>query len=117
MSDEETGESVTVSHAGDARFTLAAERTALAWLRTALGLLVAGVAVLHLVDPAGGFSGRVPLGNALLVLGSLTAVVGTMRWLKVRRALHDGGDLPGPLPIIALTGMFVAVSIAFVIWS
>ena len=34
----------------DIRFTLANERTFLAWLRTAIGLIAAGVAVFHFLD-------------------------------------------------------------------
>ena len=45
----------------DYRFTLANERTFLAWVRTSLGLLAAGVAVRQLVEPFGIEGGRTTL--------------------------------------------------------
>lgn len=100
----------------DARFTLAAERTALAWLRTALGLIAAGIAVLHLLDPFGQPASRTTLGVSLLVIGALTAVIGLARWRAVDRALHQGGPLPGPWPILILGALIVLASLGFVVW-
>ena len=37
----------------DIRFSLANERTFLAWVRTAIGLVAAGVAIFHLIDESG----------------------------------------------------------------
>lgn len=100
----------------DARFTLAAERTALAWIRTALGLIAAGIAVLHLLGPFGEPAARTTLGISLLVIGALTAVIGLARWRAVDRALQRGGPLPGPWPVLALGALIVLASIGFIIW-
>lgn len=100
----------------DARFTLAAERTALAWLRTALGLIAAGIAVLHLLGSFGEPAARTALGISLLLIGALTAVIGLTRWRAVDRALHRGGPLPGPWPVLALGALIVLASFGFVIW-
>ncbi|MCK0438943.1 DUF202 domain-containing protein [Gordonia alkaliphila] len=101
----------------DARFTLASERTMLAWLRTALGLIAAGVAVLHLLEPMGQSGTRTGLGIALLIVGAATAIVGALRWYEIDRALKLGGPLPGPWPIWALTGLIVVVAIGFAFWT
>lgn len=101
----------------DARFTLAAERTMLAWLRLSLGLIAAGVAVLHLLDPWGSPAARTILGVTLLAIGALTSIIGVLRWNEVNRALDRGGPLPGSWPIWALTGLIVAAAIGFAVWT
>jgi putative membrane protein len=62
----------------DYRFTVANERTFVAWIRTALALIAGGVAVVHLV-PAFGIPG---VRHALRVL--LTAGGGLLAALAVR---------------------------------
>ncbi len=101
----------------DARFTLASERTMLAWLRLSLGLIAAGVAVLHLLEPWGNPAARNALGITLLAIGALTSIIGVLRWHEVNRALHRGGPLPGPWPIWALTVLMVAAAIGFAVWT
>lgn len=101
----------------DARFTLASERTMLAWLRLALGLIAAGVAVLHLLEPWGDAAARQTLGISLLAIGALTAVIGVLRWHEIDRALQRGGPLPGPWPIWTLTGLVVLAAFGFALWS
>lgn len=101
----------------DARFTLASERTMLAWLRTALGLIAAGVAVLHLLDPFGDTGARTALGITLLAVGAFTAIVGVLRWHEIDRALKRGGALPGPWPIWLLTAVIVVIAVGFAVWN
>ena len=64
----------------DVRFLLANERTFLAWQRTAVGLVAAALAVLHLFEPTPTMKG---LGLLLLATAVLAAVGG---WLRYRRA-------------------------------
>ncbi|GEE01729.1 hypothetical protein nbrc107696_21750 [Gordonia spumicola] len=99
----------------DARFTLAAERTLLAWLRTALGLLAAGVAVLHVVGQFSSPALQTTLGVVLVLLGGLTAALGAWRWQRVTRALADGGPMPGPAAIWAVVGVFIVLAVAFAV--
>ncbi|WP_072803962.1 YidH family protein [Rhodococcoides yunnanense] len=78
----------------DERFTLASERTFLAWMRTALGLLAGGIAIVHLVP---GFSTgwvRTALGLILILMAGAAAVIGLRRWLQVRHALERGAPMP-----------------------
>src|ERR1700689_820868 len=59
----------------DPRFTLANERTFLAWSRTALALIAAGLGIVQLLPPFRGVPlGRHLVGVPLIVLGAVTAV-------------------------------------------
>lgn len=99
----------------DYRFTLANERTFLAWIRTALALIAGGVAVVQLV-PALSIPGvRHALGTALTVAGAVLAVLAVRRWRKVQEAMHDGVELPRSWMPILLGGAIVALTIALIV--
>jgi putative membrane protein len=92
----------------DYRFTLANERTFLAWERTALGLLAASVAVVQLVPELTIPGARHILGVLLAVLATLTAGVGLLRWQQVDRAIRSGMPLPRqPTPAYLAVGLVV----------
>jgi putative membrane protein len=92
----------------DYRFTLANERTFLAWQRTALGLLAASVAVVQLLPELGVPGARHVLGALLAVLATLTAGVGLRRWQQVDRAIRRGMPLPRhPTPGYLGVGLIV----------
>ncbi|NUU26153.1 MAG: DUF202 domain-containing protein, partial [Streptomycetaceae bacterium] len=57
----------------DYRFTLANERTFLAWIRTALSLLAGGVAVVQFLPDLGPRPQRLVLGFVLIAIASLLA--------------------------------------------
>src|SRR5690348_13370615 len=79
----------------DARFTLANERTFLAWNRTALALVVAGLGIVQLLPPFPGVPiGRHLLGVPLIVLGAVLAIVAYGEWVRNQRALRRGDPLP-----------------------
>lgn len=92
----------------DYRFTLANERTFLAWLRTSLALVAVGVAVVQLV-PEFGFTGaRHIIGVALAALGVAVSVGSLVRWYRVQRAMQCEEDLP-PTRMPLLLGAALAV--------
>lgn len=78
----------------DYRFTLANERTFLAWIRTALALIAAGAAVTTLLPQLGEKGARAALGLALLALGTTVAAGSYRRWEAIERALRLGLSLP-----------------------
>lgn len=78
----------------DYRFTLANERTFLAWQRTSLGLLAAAVALVQLVPELAIPGSRRALGILLAVLAILTSGMGLLRWQQADRAMRRGLPLP-----------------------
>ena len=102
----------------DARFTFANERTFLAWSRTALALVVAGLGIVQLLPPFPGVPvGRHLLGVPLIVLGAVLAVVAYGEWVRNQRALRRGEPLPrSVMPwILAATIAGMAVVSAIVL--
>ena len=101
----------------DPRYTLANERTFLAWVRTALAMLAGGVALraigLPENDAARGF-----LAVLLVLLGGLLTVLALVRWTRVERAMRAGEPLPafslGYLltAAVVLGAVLLAVSLA-----
>src|SRR5580698_11295113 len=96
----------------DARYTFANERTFLAWTRTGLAFIVAGLGIVQLLPPFPGVPwGRHLLGVPLIVLGAVIAVVGYFQWTANQRALRRGQPLrrsPVP-PILAVAITFLAI--------
>jgi putative membrane protein len=74
----------------DYRFTLANERTFLAYERTAIGLVAAAVATLHLLQ---GWTYQL-LGVLLLAAGAVAAIGGYARFRRVDAAIAAGRPLP-----------------------
>ncbi|GLU47257.1 YidH family protein [Nocardiopsis ansamitocini] len=90
----------------DYRFTLANERTFLAWIRTALALIAGAVAVLHLVPLEWNTSLQLTLGLALAGLAVVITAYAPLRWLRVQRAMRMDRPLPtSPLPLITAVGV------------
>jgi putative membrane protein len=105
----------------DYRFTLANERTFLAWIRTALALIAGGVAVAQLV-PAFGIPGtRHALSVLLTAGGGLVAALAVRRWQRVQAAMRRDADLPPTrLPALlrsALLAMTLLVLVVLLIPS
>ena len=99
-------------HEPDYRFTLANERTFLAWLRTALALVAAAVAVVHLF-PGLGFDGSRRLVGALLAaVGTVVAVAAVFRWRTVQAAMRRGSDLPATRMPVLLSGILTVLTVA-----
>src|SRR5579863_5202662 len=102
----------------DPRFTFANERTFLAWSRTALALVVAGLGIVQLLPPFPGVpAGRHLLGVPLIALGGVLAVAAYVEWGRSQRALRRGEPLPRSiLPwILAATVTAIAVIAAVVV--
>ncbi|WP_402464023.1 YidH family protein [Isoptericola aurantiacus] len=78
----------------DPRFSLANERTLLAWLRTALGLIAGGTA-LEALDVPMEPTFRLVAALTLLGGGALLPVTAGVDWARTERAMRRGAALPG----------------------
>src|SRR5260370_543967 len=96
----------------DPRFTFANERTFLAWSRTALALVVAGLGVVQLLPPFPGVPwGRHVLGVPLIVFGAVVAVVAYGEWVRSQRALRHGQPLPRSVMPRLLAVVITAIAV------
>lgn len=92
----------------DYRFSLANERTMLAWLRTSLALVAAGVAV-DTIDLSMSDRLQSLLAGVLVLLGLICAGGSWLRWARTERAIRHRQ----PLPAFHL-GLWVGAGIAVV---
>lgn len=79
----------------DYRFSLANERTFLAWIRTGLALIAGGLACAQFLPPLPIVHLREVIAVVLLVLGGLVALRAVDHWARTERAMRTGQDLPG----------------------
>ena len=92
----------------DYRFSLANERTFLAWIRTALALLAGGIAVDQFLTGLR-WGVRTTIAVVLLVGGALCAIHAVDNWVRCERAMRRGEDLPGSrFPALLATGAALA---------
>ena len=102
----------------DERFTLASERTFLAWIRTSLGFLAGGIAMVHLVPDFSTGWVRTMLGLALVLLAVCAPIAGLRRWMQVRRALETGASMPPERDLwifgVAVAGIAAVAAVAVV---
>ncbi|PTR38957.1 putative membrane protein [Rhodococcus sp. OK611] len=110
MSQEEAG---AEEREPDYRFTLANERTFLAWIRTSLGLLAGGVAVDQLAVAFHNPGARVALALSCIGLSIALAGGAFSHWRKVQRAMRRDAPLPdfGLIRVLA-AGTFAVAALA-----
>ena len=91
----------------DPRFSLANERTFLAWIRTSLGMIALGVGIATFVstNAARGFSMLV--AAILVVLGGILGTLSWFRWLNVERSMRLGRGIPP-----SRTAIYLAMAIS-----
>ncbi|GAB37599.1 MULTISPECIES: YidH family protein [Gordonia] len=92
----------------DYRFTLANERTFLAWQRTALGLLAAAIAALQFLPDPTHPAFRYGLGLALGLLAVVVSAGGLIRWKQNDDAIRREQPLPRS-SLIAVLGVALTV--------
>lgn len=99
----------------DYRFTLANERTYLAYIRTSLALFAAGTAVLGYLESV--FGGRLlvlVIGSGLYLLGIFTAATCYRRWRRLEAAMRNNEPLPfSVVPPVLSVSLTVLAVIAF----
>ncbi|HEX7716924.1 MAG TPA: DUF202 domain-containing protein [Marmoricola sp.] len=94
----------------DVRFSLANERTLLAYQRTAIGLVAAAVAVSHFLD-----DGVLSLVMACILLagGAVAAIGGYLRYLAADRAIREGRPLSHAFtPMLISAGLVLGLVVA-----
>ena len=95
----------------DYRFTLANERTFLAWIRTSLALIAGGVGLMQLV-PSFGISGvKHGLSLVLVVTGGTLSALSLRRWRQVQDVMRRQVELPASRLPVALAGVLLMVTV------
>jgi putative membrane protein len=98
----------------DYRFSLANERTFLAWIRTALALIGGGFAVDQFL-PGLSWGIRAGLALGLLAAGVLCALRAVNHWVRCERAMRRGEDLPVSRFPALLSLVVAVVAVAMVV--
>ncbi len=98
----------------DPRFTLANERTFLSWIRSALALVAAGVAIEEFQvgdDPVL----RLWAAGILVLVGAALSGLSFVRWMNTERAMRQDRPLPGLHigAVIAIASAGASVLIVF----
>jgi putative membrane protein len=107
-----------VGHTPDYRFSLANERTFLAWIRTGLALVGGGLAAAQFLPPLPLRHLREALAIALLLLGAAVSVRAVDRWVRSERAMRLGQDLPAsrfPAVLALIVGLGALALVATVV--
>ncbi|HYP46638.1 MAG TPA: DUF202 domain-containing protein [Propionibacteriaceae bacterium] len=100
----------------DPRFSFANERTFLAWIRTALGFVAAGVAVAAVAEFNDALSLEVRLAAVVLVLGGLVSGGTAMtQWMRNERALRRNEPLPSSPLMPFLSVALIAVALVAIV--
>lgn len=106
MSDQDSNP--PEEHEPDYRFTLANERTFLAWIRTALALLAGSVAIEQLVPEFAFPEARRLLAGMLAVISIAIVASSAMRWRSAQQAMRRDAPLPSTLmPWLLAAGIVV----------
>ncbi|MEX1091522.1 MAG: DUF202 domain-containing protein [Acidimicrobiia bacterium] len=99
-----------------ARDHLANERTFLSWIRTSLAFVGLGILVAELVEVEGTKAELVGLG--LIVVGAMSAVSATARYLRLARHLDEGlyeSSTFGPLFVGLITIVVAIFGVVFIL--
>ena len=98
-----------LGEAPDYRFSLANERTFLAWIRTALGFLAAGVGLDQLAPDFATPLIREILALLLCLFAGGMAIYGYLRWLNNEKAMRLKQDLPYTRTLLVISILLLAV--------
>jgi putative membrane protein len=99
----------------DYRFSLATERTFLAWIRTAMAILAGAIAIDQLTPQIAPSPVRVVLCLALAGIGALLAVEAYRRWSVQEQAIRHNRELPHAWLLVAMTAVVAAAAVVFAV--
>ena len=94
----------------DPRFSMANERTALAWVRTARAVVAAGIGLSTVTRLASLPRVLDVLAAVMCLLGGLLSVAAVLGWRRRELALRLDRPLPSPVALPWLAGVLVVVS-------
>jgi putative membrane protein len=104
----------------DYRFSLANERTFLAWIRTALALIGGGFAVDQFLSDRLTHWVRIALSLALLTGGVFCTLRAVNHWVRCERAMRHGQSLPAsrfPALLAVLVAVIAVAMVAVVLFG
>ncbi|HEY6794745.1 MAG TPA: DUF202 domain-containing protein [Kineosporiaceae bacterium] len=95
----------------DPRFSMANERTALAWVRTALAVVAAGIGLTTVTRLAALPRVLDLLAAVMCVLGAVLALAAVLGWRRRELAMRLGRPLPAPAALPWVTGILMVASL------
>ncbi|WP_054179551.1 YidH family protein [Trabulsiella odontotermitis] len=103
----------------DYRFTLANERTFLAWIRTALALMAGAVGIEQFAPQISSAELRIGISMLLLVAASAMGFMAWRRWRRNEYAMRLENNLPytRALVILAALMIFLAILLGVLLWQ
>ena len=101
--------------APDYRFSLANERTFLAWIRTSLALLAGAIGISQFVDGLPML--RNIIAAAISAIAGIIAIYAYWRWAHNEHAMRQGKDLPYTpfLRWVSITALLLAIILTYFI--
>ncbi|VTP12248.1 Inner membrane protein YidH [Phytobacter ursingii] len=103
----------------DYRFTLANERTFLAWIRTALALMAGAVGVEQFAPQISSAELRIGISMLLLVAASAMGFMAWRRWRRNEYAMRLENNLPYTRALVILSALmvFLAILLGVLLWQ
>lgn len=101
--------------APDYRFSLANERTFLAWVRTALAMLAGAIAIDQLAPEIAPTLVRIVLCMVLALIGAALAIVSYRRWAHQEQAMRNNQELPHSQLLLGMTVVVAAAAVVFAV--
>lgn len=101
----------------DPRFSYANERTFLAWVRTAVALIAAGVAAVQFLPELAVDGARRAVGVAFIALGVVVCVAARRQWSDNAAAMAAGQPLPPSRMVPLVTGGVAVLGVVVAVLS
>lgn len=103
----------------DYRFTLANERTFLAWIRTALALMAGAVGIEQFSPQLSSAGLRISISTMLLAAASVMGYMAWRRWRRNEYAMRLENDLPytRSLVILSILMLVLAILLGILLWQ